>query len=179
MVNVAVADRYSLALFQLAQERDLVDSVLKELEAVSANFTENTLLTETFQSKKITGKEKLAILKDIMEEQGISQLVKEFFVVLMDSKRELTIESVYKSYLDRYRKSKGIKIGVFKTPTAISKEEKETLEKRFSETFNSQIKLDVIVDPELIGGAVLEVEGVVYKDDIETRINRLTKWMKG
>ena len=179
MVNVAVADRYSLSLFQLAQERNQVDSVLKELEAISADFTENTLLTETFQSKKITGKEKLNILLDMMDEQKISQLVKEFFKVLLESKRELTIESVYKSYLDRYRRDKGIKMGIFKTPNAISSEEKETLEKRFSESFNCQIQLEIVIDPSLIGGAVLEVDGVVYKDDIETRINRLTKWMKG
>ncbi|AMP20210.1 hypothetical protein AZF37_02585 [endosymbiont 'TC1' of Trimyema compressum] len=179
MVNVAVADRYSLALFQLAQERNQVDSVLHELEAVAANFTESPLLTETFRSKKVNGKEKLDILLDMMDEQKISQLVKEFFKVLLESKRELTIESVYKSFLDRYRRGKGIRIGILKTPYAISSEEKETLEKRFSESFNCQIQLEVVVDTNLIGGAVLEVDGVVYKDDIETRINRLTKWMKG
>lgn len=179
MVNVAVADRYSLALFQLAQERNQMDSILHELEDVAVNFAESPLLADTFQSKKINGKEKLNILLDIMDEQKISQLVKEFFKVLLESKRELIIKSVYKSYLDRYRRDKGIRIGILKIPYAIFPEEKKTLEKRFSESFNCQIQLEIVVDPSLIGSAVLEVDGVVYKDDIETRINRLTKWMKG
>ena len=179
MVNMAVANRYSLALFQLAQERNQVDSVLHELKTIVVNFTESLLLTEIFQSKKINSKEKLDILLYIMNKQKISQLVKDFFKVLLEAKRELIIESVYKSYIDRYRRNKGIKIGILKTPYKVSLEEKKILEKRFSESFNCQIKLEIVDCPSLIGGIVLEVGGVVYQDDIETKINCLTKWMKG
>lgn len=179
MVNLAAADRYSLALFQLAQEKNKVSVVLHELESVVTNFIENPLLIKIFQSKKINNKEKLNLLLDIMDKQKISQLVREFFKVLIEAKRELAIENIYKSYLNRYRRSKGIKIAILKSPYNISLKEKKILEKRFSESFNCQIQLKIIVDPGLIGGIVLKIDGVIYKDDIETRINRLTKYMKG
>lgn len=179
MVNIALVDRYSKALFELVLERGMEDEMYREFFNVAIVFKENYMLKRAFASNRISTKEKKAILGEIFERQDSPDLLRKFLYVVLENRREERIYQIFKSYQWRYRRYKGIKAGVLRSPFPVKRERLRYLEEFFSQKLGGQVELTSQVDKSLLGGVVLKIEGTVYTDDVKSRLTRLNKWMKG
>lgn len=179
MVNIALVDRYSKALFELVLEQGLEDEMYKDFFNVAIIFKENYMLKRAFASNRISSREKRAILGEIFDRLDSPELLRRFLYVVLENRREERIYQIYKSYQWRYRKYKKIKPGTLKAPFPVSRERIRSMEEFFSEKLGGRVEIISEVDKSLIGGVVLKIEDTVYTDDIRSRLDRLTNWMKG
>ena len=72
----------------------------------------------------------------------------------------------------------GIVRGVVYSPYSITDEEKQTLEETIGKKIGKTVRLDLKIDPELIVGVRVEVEGKVFDGSMKNRIERLKASLK-
>lgn len=118
MTGSTVAKRYALALFQLANEHQLLDQMEEELRAVKEVVTNNSDLKSVLKSPKLSIEKKKEILKDAFasvntfvlntlmilierhREDHISDVADHFISLANDKKRDCGCESIHCSSAD-------------------------------------------------------------------------------
>ena len=72
MKDSAVGNRYALALFQLAKEKNLLNQLEDELRVVREVVIQNTDLNLVLKSKKLLKNEKRQLIKNVFSSASIT-----------------------------------------------------------------------------------------------------------
>lgn len=180
MSNLAVIERYVKALFDVANEKKLTSSILEDLMRISVVFAENENLRYFFDSKSVPYKDKLELLLKIAESQEINDISRNYFLLSLENKRfhyELPHLS-YVTFKNMYKKEKGIRQGVLYISRILSDKKQQELTEMLSQKLGVRLELEFRHEPDLIDGSRLEVDGMVYEDNLKMRLANLENWMK-
>ena len=150
----ASARRHAQAAFQIALEREQLDTWRRDLERISEAVNE-PLLFSFLASPKIHFGEKARVLRERLEE--INPLAMNLALLLVAKGRlgilgEMVLE--YGRLLDEHR---GIAHAEVATAVPLHPEEKGRLTYRLSDMVGKEIVLTPTVDPSIIGGLVARV----------------------
>ncbi|ULQ56365.1 ATP synthase F1 subunit delta [Flavihumibacter rivuli] len=166
MRNSRVAHRYAKALMDLAVETNQVEAVMQDIAAIQA--VTNAELRQVLLSPIIKHDKKVSIFKAIFEGK-ISSLTQSFFNLVFTKGRETSLTEINEAFHALYRKMKGIAVLELTTAVPISEEMKENIRKGLESRPRFQGKtLEVRekVDPDILGGFVLQVEDILYDASI-------------
>ena len=72
----------------------------------------------------------------------------------------------------------GVKEGIAYSAFPLSAEEKAALEEAFSRKLGAKVELMVVMDPHLIGGVKVALEGKVYDGTVKNRLSELRARLK-
>lgn len=181
MSNLAAVERYTYSLFEIACEKDMQDQIAGELKLMADAFSAEPELEGFFESRSIPTEEKVGLIRELVEKNAFSGFTMSFFNLLMENKRfgYDTPKLAWITFNDCLLKSKGIRKGRIVLSRKLSPEEQKELEGKISSQMGYQVQLDFQVDENLIDGSYLEIEGVVYEDNLKRRLSNLREWMKG
>ncbi|MDC0192783.1 F0F1 ATP synthase subunit delta, partial [Alphaproteobacteria bacterium] len=82
-----ISDRYAFALYDLASEKKLVDTVLDDLLFIQSMIKNNKDLKLVIKSPLIKSNDKLVILQNILKSKKPNELSSTFLKVLSKNKR--------------------------------------------------------------------------------------------
>lgn len=173
MADIRAASRYVKSLLGLAVEKKVLDEVHRDMLLFSQAVSDSRQLELLLQSPVIKHDQKLEILKKIFGGK-VHSLTMAFFEIITRKNREPILASVAREFHNAYNDYKGI--GKATVTTAIpldakSRAEFEKLVKEYSE--KKEIELIERVDPELIGGFVLNVGDRQVDASIRNKIKTL------
>ncbi len=167
------ASRYSLALYELASEKNL----LKEIEVNSSTFL--NLISSNIEFDNIIKDPTLSrdVLINIIDKiSGISSLeglFKNFLNFLVTKRRFFYVEKILKSFLEICSKKRGELKAEIKSAKELSKNEIEKITHELSSNFNSKIKLNYKYDQNLIGGLVVQVGSTMIDTSIKSKLQQI------
>ncbi len=171
----AIARRYARALFALAKTQGCLDAVDTALGVVTDALTQPSVmrvLTGPVQRDR-----KRSLLLEIIDNANAPTVVRDFFLLLSDHGRlrhAEVIRTVFDGLLDRER---GIIRAVIRSATALAGDVVDEITQAFSTITRGQVVANVEVDPELIAGVIVEVEGRVYDGSLRTELGKLQHQM--
>ena len=164
--------RYAKALLSLAQEQNLTEAIGGELATV-AEVLADPALARTLVLPNLSPKTRKAVTEQLVKNLTPSDLLGNFLRVLADNDRLkdfLAIERAYQNLLEQMLGRVRAKIRV---AAQLQDQELQALIDAFSRLTQKTVIPTVELDPDLLGGVVVEIEGRVYDASLKTQLQRL------
>ncbi|GLB59055.1 F0F1 ATP synthase subunit delta [Cytobacillus sp. NCCP-133] len=178
MTGSTVARRYALALFQLANEHQLLDQMEEELRAVKEVVNHNQELKIVLKSPKLPIEKKKEILKGAFASVNIYVL--NTLMILIERHREDHISDVADHFISLANDKKGIAEAKVYSVRPLSEAEKETLSESFAAKVGKKsLRIDNIVDTNLLGGIKLRIGNRIFDGSLRGKLERLERQLLG
>jgi len=170
-------DRYARALFERAEESASTDKVMEELEILSEECAENKNFVCFLTHALITAPEKKKVVEEIARRNKYDRTILDFLKVLIDNKRENLIHAIFLRYRDLYdQHKKRIRVYI-ETAKLLTKDEKHSIMDTLALKFREKVDVEVMENPELIGGMTVQYKDKIYDYSVKTQLHRLKEKM--
>jgi F-type H+-transporting ATPase subunit delta len=171
MQNPRLASRYAKSLLDLAVEQNSLDATLTDVQLLNSICRQSRDFASMLRSPVISTDKKLAVINAVMGGR-LSQLTQAFINLLVNKGREANLPEIATSFISQYNAMKNIKSVKLITAAPISDDVKEAIKAKVSANIsNSSIELETAVNPELVGGFVLEMENKMFDASIRRDLN--------
>lgn len=174
----AVARRYAKALFALAKEADVVSPTAAELERV-ATLTTAPSVSAVLCSPLLSPARRLEFAQSVARECTVSPLLTRFICLLADHQRLPELPAIHRHFQELLDQDLGRVRVTIRSPGALSPQDQTALVAAFTTITGKQVIPTVAIDPELLGGVVVEAAGKVYDGSVRTQLARLAKELTG
>jgi len=175
----AIADRYSAALFALAEEKSAFEAVESDLKALKALLAESADLRRLVSSPVISRKDQGKAVIAIAQKAGWSDLTRNLLGLLAQNRRLFTISGVIDAFLARLAAQRGEVTAQVTTAKALTAAQKKSLAASLKKAVGKDVMLDVTVDASLLGGLVAKVGSRMVDSSLKTQLQQLTLALKG
>jgi F-type H+-transporting ATPase subunit delta len=163
---------YAEALLSLAQAEGAADAVGDELRTLAVEVIgKNPTVAAFLDNPAITAKTKMPVLGAAFG--GTSDLFKKFLQVLTQNNRLGLMRDIHAAYLAiRDRQAGRVRVLV-RSAAALTDQQTGELKATLAGKLNKEPILNVRVEPELLGGLIVQVGDRVYDTSVRTRLDTL------
>jgi ATP synthase F1 delta subunit len=172
MAELTVDLTYGSALYQAAVETNKKDLILDEAFQVQDVFENNPDFFEFFDFPGISAIEKKDVLKNVFEGKICQELLNLLYV-LTDKGRTARYSKIIKAYKDMVDREEGITYGTVYSVEPLKEAQISKLEEQLSALLQEKTKLKNELDPKLIGGFKILVDGRILDASIRKRLQDL------
>ena len=175
--SLTSAERYSLALYELANESNL----LKQIESQSLSILDLIDSSEDFSNliKDPTNSQEdlIKIINNISNNNKFENLLKNFLSFLIIKRRFFYVDQILKSFIETCSKKRGELKAELKSAKELSNDEISKITDELTQNFSSKIKLNYKYDKSLIGGLVLQVGSTMVDTSIKNKLQQIENKM--
>jgi F-type H+-transporting ATPase subunit delta len=172
------ARRYAKGIFALAQETQAVDAIAAELERLAA-LARDPVISNTLGNPLLSAPARKAVARTLGEQLQLSRTTRNFLGLLADHKRLDQLVGIF----DHYRKLHDTALGQVRaqitSAVPLSPAQETDLVTTFAQLSGKRVLATPHVDPEILGGVVVEIEGKVYDGSLRTQLGRLAGSIAG
>ncbi len=180
MQGGTAAHRYAKALFGLAQEEHRHREVRAELENLGSLFEGSRELRDALLTPLHPASERKSALRAIAEGAGVSPLVQNFLGYLIDQRRLVDFAGIVSAYGEFADEAEGLLTAQVIAASPLDDRRKDRLRRALSERTGQEVRLEIEIDPNLIGGAVAKVGDTLIDGSLRTQLHQLrTGLVKG
>ena len=175
--SISSAERYSLALFELSEENNLLNQIEEQSLSVLnlMNQSKNFLV---LVKNPTTSQEDLSkVINKIAENNKFDNLFRNFLNLLIQKRRFFFIEKILKSFIEICSKKRGELIAELKSAKKLSADEIKKITDELSTNFSSKIKLNYKYDESLIGGLIVQVGSIMVDTSIKNKLHQIKNRM--
>ena len=171
------ADRYSLALYELAIE----NKELTEIENHSSSIINLIIANEDFRSliKDPTNKkeDQLNVLKKISDQYKLNKLLTKFLGFLISKRRFFYVEKILKNFVETCSTKRGELKAELISAKNLNENEVNAIKEELTKNFGSKIKLNYTHDTSLIGGLIVQVGSTMVDTSIKNKLQQIENRM--
>ena len=173
MDNGLIPHRYAKALYKFALEHGNARSVYEEMKAVVDSFQNNPRLAKVLANPFVGFSEKYDLLKAAAGKEVENDYLS-FVKLILENKREEFALQMALAYRDIYRRANKISQVRITTAVALPKAEMDKLRALVSNSFkDTELEFSERVNPELIGGFVIDVDDSRMDASISNELEQL------
>jgi len=156
MPNQRVASRYAKSLLDLALEKGQLEEVYADMLYLQQLNKGSREFLNLLRSPVIKADVKIKAINAVTKGK-ISELTVAFTTLLINKTREADLPEIITSFIQQYKQKKNINIVKLTTAVPVSEAVKQQIVEQVKKTGGMQnIELESIVDPNIIGGFVLQ-----------------------
>ena len=171
------ANRYSLALFELAIE----NNELAEIENHSSSIINLIIANEDFKSliKDPTNKkeDQLKVLEKISDQCKLNKLLTKFLFFLVFKRRFFYVDRILKSFVETCSNKRGELKAELISAKSLNENEVNNIKEELTKNFGSKIKLNYTHDESLIGGLIVQVGSTMVDTSIKNKLQQIENRM--
>lgn len=164
-----ISIRYAQALYALAEEKGLQVEIYECMETLSKAFIAVPDLTKGLSNPMHTRLEKLDLLITASRCK-IESLLVDFFKFVLDKGREEFMVFIAMSYQKIYRQKERVVLGNIISATPLHEGSMDKIRLLVDKNFNASIELSSEVNPDIIGGFILEVDNYRMDSSVRTEL---------
>jgi F-type H+-transporting ATPase subunit delta len=170
-----IAAPYARALFDFSVDKNIMHQITADFQNLEIFLDESSELTDYLNNPLVNQAAKGEVLTKILKSQVNSETFK-FLMVLVNRDRINLLKSVITNYLELVYETASIKTIEVVTAIEFSNAQKNTLIQKLKELTNArEIKLEITVDPNLIGGFLIKTESKVIDFTVKNQLQQLAK----
>lgn len=173
---MSVEATYAEALYEAAEEGGVVEAVAGDLFLFLEAVSTNPELERALLSPEVDTRAKKGTVAAITE--GAEPILRNFLQVVIDRGRIEDVREIAGAYA--HRASEGENRLAVEAVTAVPMPDalRERLVARLQRDTGHAIDLTTAVDPEIVGGLVLRVEGTVVDGSVRNRLETLRESLR-
>ena len=171
------ANRYSLALYELANEANSLLKIeenshaLLKLISISNDF--NNLIKDPTLSREILNQ----VIEKISDKFKLQILFKNFLIFLITKRRFFYVQQILINFNKICSEKRGELKAEIKSAKNLPQEEINRITQELSKNFNSEVKVNYTHDQSLIGGLVVQIGSTMIDTSIKKKLQQLKSRM--
>lgn len=169
-----LAKRYAQALFDLSLENKSLEKVADDMIVVDKIVNESRDLKLLLNNPILDAHKKISVLKKVFTGK-IEELSLRFILLITRKGREKYIPFISVAFSDIYKEYKNIVDVTLATAYQTDKEVKNSVLKLLTKITDKNINLTEVVDDDLIGGYLINLEDYQYDASVKSELKRLRK----
>ena len=166
------AKKYGGSLYELALEESMDTQVLEQLQEVLALLTEDTLYIRLLSEPSIPKGERIALLDEAFGDRIWPYLLN-FMKILCEKGYLGQLRGCMREYKRRYNEAHGSAEATVTSAKELTAQQKEALLKKLEALSGKKVDMTVYINPALIGGLRLDMEGKRYDGSAKHRLDEL------
>jgi F-type H+-transporting ATPase subunit delta len=174
-----LAERYAVALFDLADERKALDAVAGDLQSLRALLRESADLRRLIRSPVLSRDAQGKGITALAETAQLSPLTRNFLGLLAHNRRLFALPEMIQSYLSRLAEKRGEVTAHVATAQDLSPQQRDAVGEQLRKAVGRKVAVDIEVDPSLLGGIVVRVGSRMVDASLKSKLHRLQLAMKG
>jgi F-type H+-transporting ATPase subunit delta len=169
---VSVAHRmYANALFEAVKAKGSLDRVRQELEDIATSVEQVPELASVLENPEVDQTVKAQILTDMLGEAD--ELTVNFLRLLAEKGRAAALPQIAREFASLVAAEQGVLDVELTTAFELSDEDFGSIVSQIEQASGRTVKASRSVDPELIGGLVLQAGSMRLDSSIRNRLERL------
>ena len=168
-----IAEVYARSLFEVAREGDKLDDVREQLQQMSEAVSESRDLQVFFFSPYFSTEEKVQGLDKILE--GADDITRNFLALLVEKHRMPALFRIRQRYEALWQDENKVLPVQITSAVELSDDTVSSIGDRIGERTGRKVELRSTVDPDILGGLVLQVGNSVLDASIRNRLENLRK----
>jgi F-type H+-transporting ATPase subunit delta len=174
-----VAERYAQALFTLAQEQNVADPVADALRNFNALINESADLKRLVFSPVFSAEEQLKAISAILDKFGYGGVTANFIKLVASKRRLFVLPEMIRAFAALNDRAKGVTRADVTVASPLSSDHSAALEGALRQVSGGKtVKVNVNVDPSIIGGIVVKLGSRMVDASLKTKLNSLRTRMK-
>jgi F-type H+-transporting ATPase subunit delta len=172
MSEYRVAARYAKSILDLSIEQKSLDAVLSDMQTFANIVSNSGDMRNLLASPIVPGDKKFAVLKHLFEKQ-FQPLTIKFFDIIIRKKREGFLGAIAKGFVEQYNELNNIANASVKSAVALSEAVINEIKGHIESQTGKKINISATVDPNLIGGVVVQVEDKLFDASVAGKLGKL------
>jgi F-type H+-transporting ATPase subunit delta len=173
-----LAQRYSTALFELADENKALDQVAGDLATLKQILAESADLRRLSRSPVIGRDDQGRAMQAVMERAGISDLTRRFIGLVARNRRLFALGAMIDAFLNELHRRRGEETADIAAARPLSAAQLEAVTAALKRSTGGKVAVNVTVDPGLLGGMVIRYGSRMIDSSVRTKLNKLQIAMK-
>ena len=170
-----ISKTYGEALFDLALEKNELDTIAEQVTLLQGALAENPELAKLLSHPKISKEEKISVVENIFKGRFSDDIVG-FLVIIVEKDRGSEIESILKLFQAKVREYKKIGVALVTSAVELSAEQKAKVEhKLLEQTEYESFEMEYKVDSSLIGGMIIRIGDRVVDSSIRSKLDLMAR----
>ena len=175
--SITSAERYSLALFELSEENNLLSQIEDQSSSILNLIEKSEDFSNLIKDPTTSQEDLLKVINTISENNKFESLFKNFLSFLIQKRRFFFIERILKSFIEICSRKRGELKAELKSAKELSNEEITKITDELTKNFSSKIKLNYKHDESLIGGLVVQVGSTMVDTSIKNKLQQIENRM--
>ena len=177
--SISSAERYSLALFELSEENNLLSQIEEQSLSVLNLINQSKDFFNLIKDPTTSQEDLSKVINKIADINKFENLFKNFLNFLIQKRRFFFIERILKSFIEICSEKRGELKAEIRSAKHLTKEEVDKISEELSNTFKSKIKLNYNHDESLIGGLIVQVGSTMIDSSIKNKLQQIENKMVG
>ena len=169
-----VADKYSSAMFELAQEQNKLELMEEQLGYVASVMVDQPELRSFLENPIVTEDAKIKLISKIFD-SSIDKVALHFIYVMIKRGRYRYIASAIEAFIKKSRAARGILEATVTVAGPITADVEASVQAKLREVTGKDVILSVRQDPSIMGGIVIQVGDKRIDGSVARRLEELEK----
>ena len=173
------ASRYSLALYELAEDNKNVNEIEDQSFALIKLIDESKDFESIVRNPINKKEDQINIINKISKHYNFNILLKNFLCLLVEKRRLFFLQNILRNFVDICSHKRGEVKAKLVAAKQLNNDEVNKIKDELSKDFTNKVKLDYKYDPSLIGGLIIQVGSVMIDTSIKSKLKQLENKMIG
>ena len=171
------ANRYALALYEIANEKSELESVEKNVKELLDVYKTSDDLQNFIKNPTQSQSIQLEILNKISIQMSLSIIIKNFLSILVTKRRIFFLNTIFLNFLSLFSKKKGELKAFLISSKKLTNEELKNLSTALSQTVENPVTFNYEVDETLIGGLKMQIGSLMIDTSIKNKLKKYEQIM--
>jgi F-type H+-transporting ATPase subunit delta len=173
----SVASRYALALVKLAQETSSVEQLHTQLQTMQTMIKDTPQWFQFLNNPFYSRPQKETFIQTVFPTQTWGTLTP-FLRLLLKNHRIRSVPSILHEAIHLCEQALHIKHGVIYVASKLSSDQQRAIENALATHLRVSLQLTQHIDPTLLGGFRVDINGKVYDASVLGKLDALTRHLK-
>lgn len=174
-----LAERYATALIELADENKKLDEVANDFKGLRKTIAESADLRRLMQSPLYSREQQSKAMAAVLDKAEVADLTRRFVLLVSQNHRLFALQAMIDAYLEELARRRGEVTAEVVAAYDLSDTQHQSLMEALRRSVGSNVSVNLVVDPGLIGGLIVRVGSRMVDSSIRTKLHRLRLAMKG
>jgi len=174
-----LAGRYAAALLELAEDKKQLDEIATELGELKQLVAGSEDLMRLIQSPIYSRSDQTQAMAAILDKAGAGDLTRRFVLTVAQNRRLFALTQIIDGYLAELARRRGEVTAEVTAARALTPDQREALDKTLRSQVGAKVKVDLKVDPTLLGGLIVKVGSRMIDSSLRSKLEKLQFAMKG
>ena len=174
-----IAQRYALALFELADEAKALDAVAADLASLRDLIETSADLHRLVVSPAMDRTDQGQAMAGVLAKGSAHALTQKFVAVVCANRRLFVLPAMIRAYLAELAARRGEVTAEVSSAMALDEAQTAALTDQLRKVMGAKVQVEATVDPSLLGGLIVKVGSRMVDASLRTKLNKLQLAMKG
>jgi len=172
MLAQQVAKKYSTALFELAQDKNLIDKAWEQFNSLAEYLKSDRTLLDFMTAPQISDAKKAVLIEKVFS-GTMERVFFNFIKFLAERRRIQFLPEIIEEFDRQYRLYKGIAKATVITAIPLGENERQRLIAELAGKTSLKIEVEEKIDKSIIGGMVVKLHDQIIDGSIRHGLNLL------